>query len=114
MRKHLQSYTGKFVDVVEDEGYIFVYWHHIRRYFYVYTYAYGQLISRVMFEKWKKDPTYAKKVEQFLLAGRSMSPKDIFKSICINTADPKFFEEGLRGIEDDIKRLEKLTKNFKN
>lgn len=109
MSEHMQAYLGKATEVKEDDGYSFVQWSHIRRFFYVYSYAYGQLISRTMYEKWKKDPSYGKKVEQFLKAGRSMSPKDIFRSIGINTSDPKFFETGLRGIEEDIKKLEKLT-----
>jgi len=110
---HMQSYMGSAAKVTEDDGYTFVSWGHIRRFFYVYSYAYGQLISRALFEKWKEDPTYAKKIEQFLSAGRSMSPKDIFKKIGIDTSDPKFFEAGLKGIEEDIKKLEKLTSKKK-
>ncbi|MEJ0002189.1 MAG: M3 family metallopeptidase [bacterium] len=113
MRKHLQSYLGDAVDVTADDGYFFVFWPHIRTFFYVYSYAYAQLISKALYEKWRKDPAYAKKVKQFLLAGRSMSPEDIFKSIGIDTSKTSFFEAGLKGIERDIATLEKLTKNFK-
>lgn len=108
--KHLRAYLGEAFDISEDDGYFFVFLSHMRRYFYVYSYAYGQLISRVLFEKWKADPTYIKKIEQFLSAGSSMSPKDIFKSIGIDTTDPKFFETGLKAIEKDIEKLERLTK----
>ncbi|MCX6755516.1 MAG: M3 family oligoendopeptidase [Candidatus Nomurabacteria bacterium] len=113
MAKNLRSYLGDSVKVEDEDGYCFVSWSHIRRFFYVYSYAYGQLISRALFENWKKDPAYAKKVEQFLSAGRSMSPKDIFKSIGIDTSDPKFFETGIKSIENDIKKLELLAKKFK-
>ncbi len=109
MSKHLRSYLGDSVEVTDDDGYFFVYWSHIRRFFYVYSYAYGQIISRALFEKWSEDKSYAKKIEQFLHAGGSMSPKDIFKSIGINTSDPNFFLTGLKGIEKDIKKLERLT-----
>ncbi len=109
MNKHLKTYTGKAVKVSENDGYFYVTWSHIRRFFYVYSYAYGQIISRSLYEKWKRDPTYARKIEQFLSAGRSKSPQDIFKSIGIST-DAKFFEEGLRGIERDLIKLEKLAK----
>lgn len=110
LRKHLESYLGDAFDVTDDDGYFFVNWSHIRRFFYVYSYAYGQLISRALFENWKKDKTYADKIEQFLSLGGSMSPEDIFKKVGINVKDPKFFESGLRSIEKDIERLEKLTK----
>jgi oligoendopeptidase F len=110
MRKHLKSYTGEAMDVTHEDGYFFVYWSHIRRFFYVYTYAYGQIVSRALFEKWKKDPSFAKKVEQFLSAGKSMTPRDIFKKIGVDTRDPKFLEAALKGIEVDIKKLETLTR----
>jgi oligoendopeptidase F len=112
LQKHLKSYVGKTVDVTHDDGYFFVTWSHIRRFFYVYSYAYGQLVSRALYENWKKDKSYAKKIEQFLSAGGSMSPKDIFKSIGIDTSDPEFFKAGLRGIESDINELEKLSKKW--
>jgi oligoendopeptidase F len=110
MAKHMRSYLGNSVEFKDEDGYIFVSWPHIRNFFYVYSYAYGQLISRALFEKWKEDPTYDKKIEQFLSVGGSMSPKDIFKSIGIDTTDPKFFETGLKAIERDIEKLEKLTR----
>ncbi len=110
LRKHLESYLGDAFELKDDDGYSFVAWSHIRRFFYVYSYAYGQLISRALFENWKKDKTYADKIEQFLSLGGSMSPEDIFKKVGINVKDPKFFESGLKSIEKDIERLEKLTK----
>ena len=113
LAKHLRSYLGDVVEVTDDEGYFFVYWSHIRRFFYVYTYAYGQIISRALYEKWKKDPSYAKKIKQFLSAGGSMKPEDIFKSIGIDTSKKAFFESGLKGIEKDIDKLERLTKSSK-
>jgi oligoendopeptidase F len=112
MSKHLKSYMGDAVEVTDDDGYFFVHLSHMRRFFYVYSYAYGLLISKALFEKWKEDKSYAKKIEKFLKAGDSMSPKDIFKSIGINTADPKFFGAGLKSIEKDIEKLEKLTKKL--
>ncbi len=109
MAKHFRSYMGDAVEVTDLDGYFFVMLSHMRRFFYVYSYAYGQIISRALFEKWKADKSYAKKIEQFLSAGGSMSPKDIFRSIGIDTTDPKFFETGLKSIEKDIVKLEKLT-----
>lgn len=114
MNKHMQSYLGPAVELTQDDGYAYVGWPHIRMFFYTYTYAYGQLISRALFERWKADPSYIKKIDQFLSAGGSMSPKDIFKSIGIDTSDPKFFESGLRAIEKDINKLEKLSKEQKS
>lgn len=110
MNKHFKSYMGSIFEINEDDGYFFVTWSHIRRFFYVYSYAYGQIISRALFENWKKDNSYIEKIDQFLSAGRSMSPKDIFKNIGIDTSNPKFFESGLKAISKDIDRLEKMAK----
>lgn len=112
MQKHLAAYLGPAVHITEDDGYIFTSWPHLRFSFYVYTYAYGLLVSRALYEKWKLDNSFKSKVEQFLSAGGSMSPKDIFKSIGIST-DKSFFEAGLKAIEADIQRLEKLAKKQK-
>jgi len=109
LSKHLRSYLGPNVEVTDEDGYFFMYISHIRRFFYVYSYAYGQIVSRALYENWKKDSKFASKVEQFLRAGRSMSPKDIFKSVGIDTSNPEFFKAGLKGIERDIDRLAKLT-----
>jgi len=42
-----------------------------------------------------------------------MSPEDIFKSIGIDTSRTSFFEAGLKGVERDIAKLERLSKGFK-
>jgi len=111
MSKHLKSYFGPSVTVTEDDGYSFVSWSHIRNFFYVHTYAYGQIISKALFAKWKEDKSYATKIKEFLQAGKSMSPEDIFKSVGIDTSKPEFFEAGLKSIEQDIIKLEKLISN---
>jgi oligoendopeptidase F len=109
MAKHLGAYFGPAVNATIDSGYIYTVWTHIRGFFYTYTYAYGLIISKALYAKYKADPAYMGEIKKFLSAGGSMSPDDIFKSIGIDTRDPKFFEEGLKQIEEDIKRLEKLT-----
>jgi oligoendopeptidase F len=64
-----------------------------------------------LYKKYKENPAYINKIEEFLKAGESKSPEEIFSSIGINTKDPRFFEEGLKAIEEDVKRLEKLLKS---
>ena len=110
MNKHMGAYMGPAVVQDEDDGFVFASWSHIRRFFYVYTYAYGQLVSRALFEKWREDKSFAKEIKKFLSAGGSSSPEDIFKSIGIDTSKPEFFELGLKSIEKDIDSLEKLAR----
>ncbi len=108
MNKHMKSYLGPIFDMAPEDGYFFVTWSHIRRFFYVYSYAYGQLVSKALHRKYKADHSFMSKIEQFMEAGGSKSPQDIFLAIGIDTSKPAFWEEGIRAIEADIDRLEKL------
>ncbi len=108
-----KKFLGKNSSVSEDDGYVFLTIPHLRYYFYVYSYAYGQLISRALFAKYKQDHTYIDKVKSFLSAGGSMSPADIFKSIGIDTTDPQFFIDGLKAIRKELDEVEKLAKKEK-
>ena len=107
---HMKSYLGPQFAMKELDGYFFVSWPHLRYFFYVYSYAYGELISMALYKKYKEDKNYIQKIKTFLSAGGSKSPEDIFKEIGIDTSDPGFFEQGLQNIEDDIAKLEKLLK----
>ncbi|MDB5238666.1 MAG: hypothetical protein JWO00_1, partial [Candidatus Parcubacteria bacterium] len=110
MNKHMGAYLGDAVKLKPIDGNIFVSWHHIRSFFYVYSYAFGQLISKALYAEYKKDKAFIKKINQFLSTGGSDTPENIFKSIGIDVTKPDFWEKGLRSIEKDVERLEKLTK----
>lgn len=112
MQKHLKAYVGPAVEVTEKDGYSYVYWGHIRRGYYVYTYAYGHLISSEMIRRYEKDASYAAKIHEFLTAGGSKSVDDIFKGIGINTRSIDTYLDGLKVQEAEIKELEKLTRNI--
>lgn len=112
MNKHMKSYIGDVV-LEEKDGYFFVGWSHIRNFFYVYSYAFGQLASKALYVKYKEDPQFIQKIKEFLSAGGSMSPEDIFKSIGVDVTKPDFFEKGIKTIEDDIILLEKLISRKK-
>ncbi len=97
-----KSYLGDAVEIVENDGYAYVYIGHFRSFFYVYSYAYGQIIAEALYEEYKKDKSFVEKIKKFLSAGGSMSPEDIFKSIGIDTSKPDFFLKGLKKIEKDL------------
>jgi oligoendopeptidase F len=108
MQRHLQSYCGEALQVTEDDGYSFIYIPHLRYKFYVYAYAYGELISSALYKRYREDPSYIKEVGEFLSAGGSKSPYDIFKDIGIDTRDPNFWKEGLSEIGREISELKTL------
>lgn len=109
MNEHVGAYLGPAFKLTPEDGYFFVTVSHIRRFFYVYSYAYGQLISKALHRKLEKDPSFIKKVDGFLSAGESRSPYDIFKSCGLDTKRPEVFTEGLKSVEADVAKLEKLV-----
>jgi oligoendopeptidase F len=113
MNKHMKSYLGPLFKMEEVDGYFFVSWSHLRYFFYVYSYAFGEIVSSALYSMYKKDSAFEKKIRQFLYAGASASPEEIFANIGINVKKPEFFEEGLRKIEKDIEILEKLAKDLR-
>ncbi len=102
MTENYRKGCGPAVDIREEDGYAFLNVPHFRSFFYVYSYAYGLLISKAMFARYKKDPSFIEKVKGFLSAGSSKSPYDIFKSMGIDTSDPRFFEDGIRQIRETL------------
>lgn len=106
---HMQAYLGSIFKMIPDDGYMFVSWSHIRRFFYVYSYAYGLIVSQALLRKYRSDKTFWKKIEQFLSAGGKDYPENILKEIGIDVTNPDFFREGLKAIEHDIDTLERLV-----
>jgi oligoendopeptidase F len=91
-----------------------VYWNHIRYFFYVYSYAGGLLISKSLQNAVKKDPAFINNVKGFLSAGLSDSPKNIFQKLGIDITDDTFWDRGLDEVEvlmdETIRLAEKLGK----
>ncbi len=108
--KNMKAYLGPVFKIEEDDGYFFVTWSHIRRFFYVYSYAFGQLVTKAFLRRYKQDPSFWSSVEVFLSSGGKDSPENILKSIGIDVSHAGFWEEGLKEIEENILKLEKLTK----
>lgn len=111
LAKHLKSYCGPAMKINDYDGYTFINWPHFRNFFYVYTYAFGELISDSLFSMYEENPKFMENIKSLLSAGCSMTPKDIFeKHAGININDMKFFEKGLKKIEKDIAELERMVK----
>ena len=108
MTKHLRAYLGPHVSVTTRDGLSFVYISHFRYGFYVYSYTYGHLLSSIMAENLKNDPSYIKEIDAFLSQGGSATVENIFKSIGIDTMKAETFNRSLQTLNDSITRFEKL------
>ncbi|MEW6066853.1 MAG: M3 family oligoendopeptidase [Nitrospirota bacterium] len=113
-QKHMSSYMGNSVEQSPGSENWWIYWSHIRSFFYVYSYASGLLISKSLQNSVTENPEFIGKVKEFLSAGLSDSPKNIFKKLGVDIADPKFWDKGLDEVEklltETITLAEKLGK----
>jgi oligoendopeptidase F len=112
-RKHMSSYMGSAVEQSAGSENWWVYWSHIRVFFYVYSYASGLLISKSLQSSVKKDQAFIKKVKDFLSAGMSDSPHNIFKKFGIDISEREFWNKGLNEVEDLLDQTTKLAKKLK-
>lgn len=104
-----RGFAGKILDATDDDGYVFLTIPHFRYFFYVYSYALGQIISRALCAKYKADNSFIEKVEEFLRSGQSASPRDIFLKTGIDIADPKFIQSGIDAVSEDLIKYEKVA-----
>lgn len=109
MHKHLKAYLGPGVKLSKDDGYSYVYISHLRYGFYVYSYAFGLLMSTLMSQKYKEDSSYIENIDKFLSAGSSDTVVNIFKSIGIDTTKEDTFLKALDNHAADIKQFEKFV-----
>lgn len=110
LNKHMRAYIGNNLSLTEQDGYFFVAVGHFRMFFYVYSYAYGQLISSSLRALYKAGKLTAEDIDKFLCAGGSNTPENIFASIGVDVTKPSFFKAGLDAVEADIALLESLVK----
>lgn len=110
--KNMQSYLGDRVYFTKGTENWWMYISHIRRYFYVYTYASGLLISKAMQNRVKADSSFIEKVIDFLSSGCSRSPKDIFADMGIDITQKSFWEQGLTEIQEFLNETEDLAKRL--
>jgi len=104
-QKHMHAYMGDYVEQSEGSQNWWVYWSHIRSFFYVYSYASGLLISKALQNKVKKDPKFIEKVKWLLAQGSSDSPKNLFSKLGINITNKDFWNSGLDEVELLLKEV---------
>lgn len=111
-QNHMASYMDGAVEMSPGSENWWIYWSHIRNFFYVYSYASGILISKSLQNSLKADHAFISRVKEFLSAGRSQSPKDIFKNLGIDISQKEFWGKGISQIEELLSEAEKLAKKL--
>ena len=77
--------------------------------FYVYSYAFAQLMSLSFFKLYEENPKeFTKKYLKFLSYGGNKKPLEIFKELNIDITKKEFWQKGLNIIQEKIDELKKL------
>jgi len=108
-QKHMSAYMGTAVEQSPGSENWWVYWSHIRSFFYVYSYASGLLISKSLQNSVKENPSFIEKVKDFLSAGLSDSPENVFKQLGVDIANAGFWNKGLKEVEALLRETEELA-----
>lgn len=111
-QRHMSAYMGDAVEQSKGSRFWWVYWSHIRYFFYVYSYASGLLISKSLQRSVKQDRAFMGRVKGFLSAGLSDSPQSIFGKLGINIADSTFWGGGLDEVEALLDETTALAKKL--
>jgi oligoendopeptidase F len=111
-QKHMAAYMGDAVEQSPGSENWWIYWSHIRSFFYVYSYASGLLISKSLQHSVRKDAAFIAKVRDFLSAGLSDSPKNIFKRLGVDISDEQFWNKGLDEVDELLNETITLAKKL--
>ena len=77
--------------------------------FYVYAYAFGQLLVFSLYQQYKiEGESFKPRYLKILSSGGSESPAKILEAAGINIRDPKFWQGGFDVLEKLVDELEKL------
>lgn len=107
-QKEMKKYLGPAVTFPEGSENWWVYWGHFRNFFYVYSYASGLLIAKSLQTKVHENPQFIQKVKNFLGAGLSASPKELFLNLGLDISRPDFWQAGIDQFADLLTETEKL------
>jgi oligoendopeptidase F len=110
-QENLKSQFGDSLDVADEFKWEWVSIPHIYYYpFYVYAYAFGQLLVFALYEQYKKEgDAFKPRYLELLSAGGSKSPEEILKRAGIDMRDPAFWQGGYNVVANMVDELEKLA-----
>ncbi len=102
-------HTALFGDVFESTPGYRVYWSYISHFFfapfYVYAYAYGELLTCALYERYtrEQDPEMIKRYQAFLAKGGSDTPEALLAPLGVNPTEQSTWDTGLAWIEKLLK-----------
>lgn len=111
-KKNMNDYLGPAIKQPPGTENFWVYWSHFRNFFYVYSYASGLLISKSLQASVRQNPDFIYKIKDFLSAGLSQSPQEIFQKLDIDISQPTFWNKGIKETKTLLKESTSLAKKL--
>ena len=111
-QKRMRSYMGNFVEQSPGSENWWIYVDHLRSFFYNYQYASGILIAKSFQNSFRNNPKFIESVKEFLGAGLSDYPKNIFGKIGVDIENKEFWSKGVDEIEKLLNETTKLAKRL--
>ncbi|MBX4188297.1 MAG: M3 family oligoendopeptidase [Candidatus Doudnabacteria bacterium] len=95
-----------------SEGYKY-WWSYIQHFyhspFYVYSYAFGELLVLSLYAKYKQEgQTFVPKYLELMSSGVAASPQDLLKPLGIDLNDRQFWQQGVDMISELVEETNKL------
>jgi len=106
---HMSAYLGPSVEMGTGTENWWIHWSHFRRFFYVYSYASGLLISKNLQRKIRADKKFIPDVKTFLAAGSSASPQQLFLNLGLDISQADFWTDALKQIRQDLDKAQTLA-----
>lgn len=108
---NLKSQFGDALEIGEEFKWEWVSIPHIYYYpFYVYAYAFGQLLVFALYQQYKEEgEAFKPRYIELLSAGGSMSPEEILKKAGVDMRDAAFWQGGFDFVASMIDELEKVA-----
>lgn len=78
--------------------------------FYVYAYAFGQLLVLALFKAYKNEgKSFIPRLKQLLATGGSLAPEQVLKNAGFDFRDPAFWQGGFDILRETVDRIEALS-----
>jgi oligoendopeptidase F len=108
--QNLGTQFGDSLEIADEFQWEWVSIPHIYYYpFYVYAYAFGQLLVFALYKQYKAEgQSFVPRYLELLSAGGSMSPDEILTRAGIDMRDPAFWQGGFDVVSGMVDELEKL------
>lgn len=83
--------------------------------FYVYAYAFGELLALSLYQKAKtQGPEFADKYVALLKLGGSRTPKELMETVGVDLTSPEFWQAGIDALENLVSRFEQAWERVRD